>query len=102
MERFRSLTDTNEKPLIRNFRNVQPLQNRTVFHVNPSTSQYATLLPVPSDTFKFTLSGNFPKPLIKESDTVRSFQLQQQQKQVLRMVGDKIWPEKKTKRRKEI
>ncbi|KAJ8967843.1 hypothetical protein NQ317_005514 [Molorchus minor] len=47
---LRYLFDENGEQLTRNFREVQPLNNRTVLHVNPSSSKYATLLP-PKNTF---------------------------------------------------
>lgn len=109
MEQFRNLTDANEEPLIRNFRKVQHIHEccRNVFHVNPSPSQYATLLPVPSGQFTFKLSGNFPKPLLKESDTLRNFHQQQlnEKQQVFRVDAENtIWNgKKKSKRmRKEV
>lgn len=80
--------DANEEPLIRNFRRVQPLRNRNLFHINPSSSQYATLLPIPKDEFKFTLSGNYPKPVIKESDQIRD---QYRPQQVYRAEVKEVW-----------
>lgn len=65
LENFRSLMDTNEEPLIRNFRNVQPLHNRRLFHICPSPSKYSTLLPIPKDPYKYTFntSSKNPRPL---------------------------------------
>lgn len=44
---FRTLLDINEEPLIRNYRQVQNLNNRPVFHVSPSTFLNSTLLSFP-------------------------------------------------------
>lgn len=44
--------DINEEPLVRNFRQVQNLQNRGVFHVCPSTFLYSTLLAFPKNHVK--------------------------------------------------
>lgn len=67
---------------------MQPLQNRNLFHINPSSSQYATLLPIAREEFKFTLSNNYPKPVIKESDQIRN---QYKQQQVFRTEVKESW-----------
>ncbi|KAL3280232.1 hypothetical protein HHI36_017728 [Cryptolaemus montrouzieri] len=46
MEAFRELNDTNGKPLTRNFRAINPLSDRHVFHVNPSNNKHTTLYPL--------------------------------------------------------
>ncbi|XP_045483840.1 carbonic anhydrase 2-like [Harmonia axyridis] len=46
MESFRELNDSHGKPLIRNFRPVNPLSDRHVFHVNPSENKHSTLYPL--------------------------------------------------------
>lgn len=69
LEQFRSLMDANEEPLIRNFRNIQPLHNRRVFHVCPSKSKYSTLLPIPQAIRRLSIgaSSKSPRPLKSES-----------------------------------
>lgn len=64
--------DTNDEPLIRNFRTVQPLEKRRLFHVSPSGSKYSTLLPVPQDQFKFDVGAKYPKPLANESGQINT------------------------------
>ncbi|XP_050515806.1 carbonic anhydrase 2-like [Diabrotica virgifera virgifera] len=44
---LRYIFDENGDPLLRNYREVQDLHNRTILHISPSTSRYATLLPLP-------------------------------------------------------
>ncbi|XP_017772053.1 PREDICTED: carbonic anhydrase 1-like [Nicrophorus vespilloides] len=44
MEVFRSLLDANYEPLHRNFREVQPMFDRTVYHANPSGFLHRTML----------------------------------------------------------
>lgn len=43
IDQFRKLLDTNNDPLVQNFRGTQPLFNRNVFHVNPSGFRSTTL-----------------------------------------------------------
>ncbi|XP_076651180.1 carbonic anhydrase 1 [Halictus rubicundus] len=44
---FRTLTDNKGMPILSNIRDVQERDERTVFHVCPSGSTYASLLPLP-------------------------------------------------------
>lgn len=44
---FRTMLDVNEEPLLRNYRPVQQLHDRPVFHVSPSTFLNTTLLSFP-------------------------------------------------------
>lgn len=43
--------DHQGSQLVKNFRKVQPLCDRSVFLVNPCPSKYATLLPITHDTY---------------------------------------------------
>ncbi|KAK2588627.1 hypothetical protein KPH14_006395 [Odynerus spinipes] len=43
---FRILCDANEKPILRNYRPLRDRRYRSIFHVCPSGSLYATLLPI--------------------------------------------------------
>jgi hypothetical protein len=47
VDELRSMLDANDEPLQGNFREVQPLNGRHVFHACPSGSKYATLLALP-------------------------------------------------------
>ncbi|KAK9882182.1 hypothetical protein WA026_019696 [Henosepilachna vigintioctopunctata] len=47
MEAFRTLKDLDGKPLTRNFRAITPLNERHIFHVNPSANKHSTLYPLP-------------------------------------------------------
>lgn len=47
VDALRFVLDNEGKMLTRNFRDQQELHNRSIFHVCPSSSKYATLLPLP-------------------------------------------------------
>ncbi|XP_056635272.1 carbonic anhydrase 3-like [Diorhabda sublineata] len=47
IDALRYIFDENGEPLLRNYRDVQDSNNRSVFHVSPSTSLYSSLLPLP-------------------------------------------------------
>ncbi|KAJ8919119.1 hypothetical protein NQ315_012104 [Exocentrus adspersus] len=51
IDALRFIFDENGNQLKRNFREVQPVNNRTVLHVCPSTSKYCTLLQPPVTQF---------------------------------------------------
>lgn len=44
-------------PLLSSRRKVQDLQNRNIFHVDPSGHRHATLLPIPRDAVPLRPSG---------------------------------------------
>ncbi|KAF2880446.1 hypothetical protein ILUMI_25724 [Ignelater luminosus] len=71
LESFRSLLDANEEPLLRNFRNIQPLGNRRLFHINPSGSKYSTLLPISraQQHFQQSLIAKNAKPIPSQQAT---------------------------------
>lgn len=48
MDSFRFLLDNDDDIIRRNFRNIQPMGGRHLFHILPSSSQYATLLADPA------------------------------------------------------
>lgn len=48
MDSFRFLLDNDDEIIRRNFRDVQPTGSRHLFHILPSSSQYATLLADPA------------------------------------------------------
>lgn len=48
MDSFRFLLDNDDDIIRRNFRDVQPMGSRHLFHILPSSSQYATLLADPA------------------------------------------------------
>ncbi|CAH1995988.1 unnamed protein product [Acanthoscelides obtectus] len=54
IDAFRYLTDEEGHHITRNFRELQDTKDRTVLHINPSTSRYATLLSIPEDNNYFT------------------------------------------------
>ncbi|ENN78979.1 hypothetical protein YQE_04563, partial [Dendroctonus ponderosae] len=47
MDSLRFLLDNEDELIRRNFRPVQPISKRHIFHILPSTSKYSTLLPAP-------------------------------------------------------
>lgn len=49
VDALRFIFDTEGKMLTRNFRDTQDFHNRTLFHVCPSASKFATLLSVPNE-----------------------------------------------------
>ncbi|CAG9864188.1 unnamed protein product [Phyllotreta striolata] len=51
LERLRTLYDERGMNLMKNYRETRPLNGRSVFHVNPCSSKYSTLLPVMYDVF---------------------------------------------------
>ena len=46
---FRSLNDEKGMPILSNVRPLKGKQEKSVFHVSPSGSTYASLLPIPRD-----------------------------------------------------
>lgn len=71
------MLDPNEEPLIRNYRNVQPLRSRRLFHICPSTSKYSTLLPIPKEERIFSYNSKNTRPL--QSDPKQKQEQQEQQ-----------------------
>lgn len=59
---FRTLLDINEEPLIRNYRQVQSINNRPVFHVSPSAFLNSTLLSFPKYNTKTNKNTKPPQP----------------------------------------
>lgn len=55
---FRTLLDVNEEPLVKNYRQVQSIKNRPVFHISPSTFLNSTLLSFPKYTTKVNPASN--------------------------------------------
>ncbi|XP_018569032.1 carbonic anhydrase 2-like [Anoplophora glabripennis] len=53
IDTLRFIFDENGEQLKKNFRGVQPANNRTVLHICPSTSKYSTLLPALTITKTF-------------------------------------------------
>jgi len=60
---FRTLCDERKMPILTNRQPLQDRGNRTVFHVNPSGSRYATLLPI---------SRNIDDKYIHKDDVIHS------------------------------
>ncbi|XP_050308548.1 carbonic anhydrase 2-like [Anthonomus grandis grandis] len=52
IDSFRYLLDNDDEIIKRNFRPIQPIDDRHVFHILPSTSKYSTLLPAPLSSFE--------------------------------------------------
>lgn len=50
VDALRFILDNEGKLLTRNFRDIQDAKHRSIFHVCPSSSKYATLLSIPHDT----------------------------------------------------
>ncbi|XP_024945364.1 carbonic anhydrase 1-like isoform X2 [Cephus cinctus] len=67
---FRNINDLNHEPILSNCRPLQDRQNRTVIHVSPSGSRYATLLPIPREPAPLTFTQSESKLETSNNRTV--------------------------------